>query len=473
MKKLLFIILLIIVTASFLSCGRGGGGGSSSSLPKGTVGKTQVVINLGQTKTVSSSGKLLRSTASIPSAIQSITFTISAPDMATIVRVITLAGRTTISETFEIPSGSNRHFVIEALDANGNVLYRGDLYADLTGASADLTIAMVSVEGLAPVFSGIRDTGSITTTSMVLTWDPATDNITPPERIQYLIYISTTPGGQDFTNPNFVTDPGATSFMITGLNPNTTYYIVVRAKDERGNIDTNTTELPATTLLPPDTTAPVFEGIISATALSTTEISLLWNPATDDRTASADIVYLIYISTTSHGQNLSIPNFTTGRGITRYLISGLSPDTTYCFIGRAKDGAGNIDANTVEKCAKTQAPPPPPPPALLADLYPSSVIINASDISFDLVNGGSVNATNVGALVQYLDFSAIPINSCLTGISVPAGGFVPQNVFTGFFVSDYKITVDPNNAVPELNEGNNAACGGAYCVFPPPLVACP
>ncbi len=372
MKKLLFLILLIFITANFLSCGGGGGGGSSSS-PKGTVGKTQVVINLGQTKTVSSSGRLLRSTQSIPAAIESIKFTITAPDMATIVRVITVAGRASISETFEIPSGPNRHFVIEALDASGNILYRGDLYADLTGTSADLTIAMISVEMSAPVFSGIRDAGSITTTSMVIGWNPATDNITPPERIQYLIYISTTPGGQDFTNPNFVTDPGATSFTITGLNPNTTYYIVVRAKDERGNVDNNTVEKSYSTIKPADITPPAFGGIVSATATSSTEINLAWNPATDNDTASGDIVYLVYISTTSGGQNLSIPNFTV-TGSTSLTVTGLSPNTTYYFIIRAKDKSGNIDQNTVEKSARTQLPPAPPPPPTFS-VFPSSGII--------------------------------------------------------------------------------------------------
>jgi hypothetical protein len=343
MKKLLTLLLSVLITTSLLGCGGGAGSSGSATV---TTGKTKVTINLGETKTVSES-RVLKSTASIPAAIASIKFTISAPDMETIVRVITLDGGTDISEAFDVSSGSNRHFVVEAMDANGNVLFRGDLYADLTGTLVNLTIAMVSVEVIVPEFSGLSNIGSVTTTAMGLSWSAATDNVTPPDRIQYLIYISTTPGGQDFTSPNFVTIPGATTFDVTGLHPNTTYYIVVRAKDERGNIDGNTVEKSATT----------FEGIISATALSTSEISLSWNPV-----PGTDIVYFIYMATTSHGQNLSIPSFAI-TGATSYTVSGLNPGTTYYFIIRVKDSTGNIDGNIVEKSATTSSPPPTQPPS--------------------------------------------------------------------------------------------------------------
>ncbi|MBI5675720.1 MAG: fibronectin type III domain-containing protein [Nitrospirae bacterium] len=346
MKKLLTILFSVLLTANFLGCG-GGGGGSTST---GTTGKTKVTINLGETKTVSNG--LLNRTSSIPAAIASIKFTISAPDMATMVRVLTVSGSTSISETFEVPTGSNRLFLVEALDSDGNILFQGSTYADLTGASADLTIAMISVEDIAPVFSGLTVIDSVTTTSMVLSWSPATDNVTPSGRIQYLIYISMKPGGQNFTNPNFVTAIGAASYNITGLNPDTAYYIVVRAMDEMGNSDANNEEKSAKTLMSPDVTPPGFGGIVEAIASSETAISLSWNPASDDRTSVSDITYLIYMATSSGGQNLAIPSYTR-TGTTYGTVTGLNQGTTYYFIVRAKDEAGNIDNNTVEKSATT------------------------------------------------------------------------------------------------------------------------
>lgn len=453
MKKLLTILFSILLTANFLSCG-GEGGGSTST---GTTGKTKVTINLGETRTVSSGS--LNSTSSIPAAIASIRFTISAPDMATIVRVIAVSGSTSISETFEVPMGSNRHFLIEALDADGNVLFQGGMYADLTGASVDLTISMISVEGIAPVFSGLTGIDSVTTTSMVLSWLPATDNVTPSERIQYLIYISATPGGQNFTDPNFVTAIGATSYTITGLNPDTTYYIVVRAMDERGNVDGNNAEESAQTLIPPDVTPPAFGGIVSAAALSETKISLSWNSASDDRSSAANITYLIYMAINSHGQNLALPNFTI-TGTTSRTVTGLNPGTTYYFIVRAKDEAGNIDSNTVEKSATTLQVP-------FIDLWPGPFYGSCDGCeNFDVHNGGTLDATDVQVYALNGYFGSPTNCQGFTITTVPAGSLV--TIDTDLSLSeDFYIIVDPNNVIPESDKSNNTLCSGTFCTSPP------
>ncbi|NOZ69437.1 MAG: fibronectin type III domain-containing protein, partial [Deferribacteres bacterium] len=70
---------------------------------------------------------------------------------------------------------------------------------------------------------------------MDISWTAATDDTTQQSNIVYLIYMSTTSGGQDFqAQPDFTTTAGATSYRVTGLFASTTYYFVVRAKDEAG-----------------------------------------------------------------------------------------------------------------------------------------------------------------------------------------------------------------------------------------------
>ena len=166
--------------------------------------------------------------------------------------------------------------------------------------------------------------------------------------------MSTTSGGQDFqAQPDFTTTAGATSYRVSGLLASTTYYFVVRAKDEAGNVDTNTAEVSATTQTPADTTPPTFGGATGATAVSSSEIDLSWTAATDDVTPSSGIVYLIYFSTTSGGQDFQTPNYTTAAGATTYAVTGLSSSTTYYFVVRAKDEAGNVDTNTAEVSATT------------------------------------------------------------------------------------------------------------------------
>lgn len=351
MKKLSLIILLMTLVLINLNCS-GGPGSSDNS------GKTMVNINLGKISKASPTEKRLsKATSSIPDNVASIRFTISAPDIVTIIRVVSIAGKNPISETFEIPNGQNRDFLIEALDDSGIVLYRKETFVNLDGSPIYLTIEMESTDMESPDFAGLSAINSITETSLTLSWLPGDDNLTPQDKLQYLIYRSETQGGENFASPNFTTGSGITSFPVTGLSPATTYYFVVRAKDETGNIDSNSVEMSATTLSPPDTTAPDFDGIVSVAAVSSTVLDLSWSPAVDNITESPNIVYNIYMSITPGGENLASPNFTTGGGATSYSVTGLSPDTTYYFIVRAKDEAGNIDSNSMERSATTLSPP--------------------------------------------------------------------------------------------------------------------
>lgn len=137
MKNLLILFSILGLAIIYISCG--GSGDSSSS------GTTQVTINLGEVQTASKDkGWILKETTTVPTEVVSIRFTISAPDMVTMQRTIAVAGRTTITESFEIPNGQNRHILVEALDANGRVIYRGETTINLNGGYVSLQIVLES-----------------------------------------------------------------------------------------------------------------------------------------------------------------------------------------------------------------------------------------------------------------------------------------------------------------------------------------
>ncbi|MHA2611521.1 MAG: putative Ig domain-containing protein [bacterium JZ-2024 1] len=100
----------------------------------------------------------------------------------------------------------------------------------------------------APQFSGLQNATATSASTIDLTWPPAQDNVTPQNKIVYLICQSQT-AGQCVTNfsATYTTQEGATSYRVTNLNSATTYYFVVRAKDRAGNTDGNTVEKSATT----------------------------------------------------------------------------------------------------------------------------------------------------------------------------------------------------------------------------------
>jgi alpha-tubulin suppressor-like RCC1 family protein len=96
-------------------------------------------------------------------------------------------------------------------------------------------------------------------------------------------------------------------------------------------------------------TSPVFSGITEVRAPSDTEFILFWKPASDDTTPSEEFVYEICQSSTK-GECLKnfTPNYIAGTQTYSFLITGLTPGTTYYFVVRARDLAGNRDGNEVE-----------------------------------------------------------------------------------------------------------------------------
>jgi hypothetical protein len=80
------------------------------------------------------------------------------------------------------------------------------------------------------------------TITYTLSWDPATDDVTPSSQIVYDVYYATAPGRENFAKPTWTTARGATSFTTPGLSASAPAYFVVRARDRAGNEDGNRVE---------------------------------------------------------------------------------------------------------------------------------------------------------------------------------------------------------------------------------------
>jgi hypothetical protein len=112
-----------------------------------------------------------------------------------------------------------------------------------------------------------------------------------------------------------------------------------------------------TALAKRDTIPPTFAGLKSATTCvpgpigggRTTSYHLSWDPATDNRTPSAQIVYDVYQATAPGGEDFSTPTYTTAPGATSFDTPQLPTDQAFYFVVRARDRAGNRDSNKVER----------------------------------------------------------------------------------------------------------------------------
>jgi hypothetical protein len=101
-----------------------------------------------------------------------------------------------------------------------------------------------------PMFAGLKSAFACTpgpqrpgqVTRFHLSWDPATDNVTPSSQIVYDVYESDTQRGEKFSKPTWTTGPGVTAFFTPGLVSHGSFYFVVRARDRAGNEEHNRVE---------------------------------------------------------------------------------------------------------------------------------------------------------------------------------------------------------------------------------------
>lgn len=223
------------------------------------------------------------------------------------------------------------------------------------------TDAAPVVDVTPPVFDGLTSASAESGTEIHVTWDLAVDDVTADVDLFYDLFVSLTPGGQDFDTPAFsltgFAAPGPFDAVVGSFDPDTTYYLVMRCRDEAGNSDTNTNEFTATTP-EADVTAPTFGGLTFAQGLNSSQVSFAWTNGTDDVDPITALVYDLYVSSTSGGQDfLSPPYISLGpfgvAGPYGSSIGSLAAGTDYYLVMRCRDSSGNRDTNTVEFLATT------------------------------------------------------------------------------------------------------------------------
>ena len=172
----------------------------------------------------------------------------------------------------------------------------------------------------------------VTSNSLTLTWSASTP--TGGHTIDhYNIWMATSAnpfGGYAYNRLGTST---TTSFDVTGLNADTSYYFSVSAVDNAGN-ESDKVDPPLTVhTLVPDNTPPSTPQNFKATANSPTEIHLSWDASTDNEGGSGLKGYILYRDDTK----LTDPAITD----TEYTDSNLSPMTTYHYKLYAVDNQGN------------------------------------------------------------------------------------------------------------------------------------
>jgi len=202
-----------------------------------------------------------------------------------------------------------------------------------------------------------------------LTWEPpagAKDSVR-----EYNIYRSVVPGVEQIGDPwatTVLTMYKDTSRVVGGtihyMVDGTRYYYTIRAVDMYGNEGMRSAEVSAVS----DSQPPGKPRDLTARAEPNGEITLMWLAPVGERAAS----YRIYRSTKSGTFNFLVPLDETTRII--YYDKSVKSMTTYYYVVRAVDEAGNEEQNTDEVSVMAFDAPPQAPRNLRAQVRPNGSI---------------------------------------------------------------------------------------------------
>lgn len=135
----------------------------------------------------------------------------------------TLTYSVTLNDSLDDPAHATLHLIVDGEDK-----------------------AAPTYTGAAGVKTAVRKTRNV---SADLTWAAATDDVSAADKIVYSVYYATS-AAEVFTGAAKATFTGTTAGLITGLDREATYYFGVRAQDEAGNQEKNTTVSAALEPLP-------------------------------------------------------------------------------------------------------------------------------------------------------------------------------------------------------------------------------
>ncbi len=144
---------------------------------------------------------------------------------------------------------------------------------------------------------------------------------------------------------------GGQSLTLTGLQPNTTYYYVVRATDPFGNVTTSSQQTFTTgsgTTSGNPGTGPVITGV-SPSSVGPNVASILWNTSTNADSKVLFSTSPIGPDTETAGMVMSA-DFT---GSHNLQLTGLSSNTSYYYVVVSKDIFGNTSTSTQQVFSTT------------------------------------------------------------------------------------------------------------------------
>ncbi|MFC9627956.1 fibronectin type III domain-containing protein [Streptomyces mirabilis] len=218
------------------------------------------------------------------------------------------------------------------LDAGSNKI-RATATTANGGPNLDRVGVGTAADTQAPSRPGQPSCSAIGEDGLTLSWGASTDNVGVAA---YDLYEHGNKLGEAAGD--------ATSKVLTGLSPNTTYNLTVIARDAAGNASQASPVVDCTTRPSSDTSPPGKPGTLTSSNVTATSADLSWGASTDDK---AVVGYDVRSDTTVYKS-------VTGTSTT---LTGLACNSPYTLNVVARDAAGNVSpqSNTVTFTTKACA----------------------------------------------------------------------------------------------------------------------
>jgi chitodextrinase len=294
--------------------------------------------------------------------------------------------------SIKVANGSHT-FEVRALDTTGTLLATNTVTATIVAP----TTPPPSADTTAPSQPGNLRITSATATSVTIAWNPSTDNVGVT---RYDVHRSGTRVGS----------PTTTSYVLNGLTCGTAYPVGVRAVDAAGNASPQTT-MSITTSACSDTQPPTAPGNVTASARTTTSISLTWAAASDNTGVAG---YRLYNGAT-------VAQTTAG---TTGIVGGLACGTNYTLAVDAFDASGNSSPKATVMvstlpCADTT--PPTQPSNLRLTSATTTTATLAWNAATDNVGVTSYDVLRAGTKVGSASTTSYVMNGLTCGTTYSVG----------------------------------------------------
>ena len=225
-------------------------------------------------------------------------------------------------------------------------------------------------DGTAPADVTALATGTVTTSSVALSWTaPGDDGATGTATTYDVRYSTSTITAGNWASATQATgEPApsvagsAESFTVTGLSEGTTYYFAIKTSDEVPN-ESALSNVPSAT---PDGTAPADVTDLATGTVTTSSVALSWTAPGDDGATGTATTYDVRYSTStitagnwaSATQATGEPSPSVAGSAETFTVTGLSESTTHYFAIKTSDEVPNESAlsNVPSAATATTAP---------------------------------------------------------------------------------------------------------------------